>query len=143
MMFWRDEVPLGVQADLDGLFEAALGAAGYLMETDGEFLPLAVVLEVPGGDPDVFGDNSEEESPEALAVLERLYEAARQDRDALVGAAFVADVTLPNGGDGVRVEVEHRDGPALQVVVPYSIRHSKVEFGQPETQAGTANVWDA
>lgn len=61
------------------------------------------------------------ERPPSPAVLDALYEGSRirANVDAL---AFVSDVRFASASDTVRVELEHRNGHALQIVVPYRLK---------------------
>jgi hypothetical protein len=61
----------------------------------------------------------------------------------LEGAVF-ADVRA-NGADAVRVELEHQEGTALVVLVPYnrSRLKKKVTLGQISGGMGRPHVWTA
>jgi hypothetical protein len=49
----------------------------------------------------------------AQDVLDMMYAGARSDSDSLRAVGFAADVTIADG-DAVCVELEHRDGVALE-----------------------------
>lgn len=57
-------------------------------------------------------------------------------------AAFVAEVRL-SSSDAVRVELEHQEGVALVVLVPYVRRRFKrsPSFGQMSVSRGEAKIW--
>lgn len=118
---WRNDVPDHVQAALDECFGCVLDLAVHLLEKNGEFFPVGAALEAGADRADYLGVMTDDlgEQPESQAVLDRLYAAAATRGDAIAAAAFACDVSLVDGRDAVRVEVEHREGPALQIVVPY------------------------
>lgn len=58
------------------------------------------------------------------------------------GAAFVADVRV-GGADAIRVELEHREGSALTVLLPYTPSRSNrpVKLGTMSAVGGEPRVW--
>jgi len=50
---------------------------------------------------------------------------------------------MSNGGDAIRVNLDHVEGPALAVPLPYTTKRmsKKVEFGQLCAQAGQRQLW--
>ena len=141
---WRDDVPVPVQDDIEECFGAVLDLAGHLLGKHGEFFPVGATVAAPGGQADLMavGDDDLGEQPESTGVLERLYEAAAAQRTSIVAAAFASDVRLADGHDAIRVEVEHVDGPALAILVPYQrsrLRRS-VTFGDMSTAAGARHM---
>jgi hypothetical protein len=56
--------------------------------------------------------------------------------------AFVADVPA-NGSDAIRVELEHQEGVALVVLLPYVRSRFKksLTFGQMSVSQGQPQVW--
>ncbi|ADU47396.1 hypothetical protein Intca_0867 [Intrasporangium calvum DSM 43043] len=141
---WRDDVPVAVQDDIEECFGCVLDLAGHLLGKNGEFFPVGATLADSGGSANLFanGDDDLGERPESTVVLERLYAAAAGQRAAIVAAAFASDVRLAGGQDAVRVEVEHLDGPALEIVVPYrrSRLRRSVTFGDMSTATGTRHI---
>lgn len=83
-------------------------------------------------------------APRLNGYAQRALEGARQGREQLRGAGFVADARA-NGSDAFRVEVEHRDGgPARVVLMPYQRKglvKKTVAFGQMSVSAGDRDVW--
>lgn len=59
------------------------------------------------------------EHPTSVDVLKALYDGARATCQARRAFAFVADVRA-DSADALRVELEHQEGLALVVLVPYS-----------------------
>ena len=63
--------------------------------------------------------------------------------DRLRAAAVIADVRLPDGGDAIRVELEHTEGLALTVLLPYSKKRfgRGIDYAPLQAGAGTRHVW--
>ncbi len=144
-MSWRTETPQLVQDDLDQLVSAALDAAQFLLEKNGEFYPFEIDLDEAGQTGMVAGDPGDGEHPDSRAVLELLYEAAAARRETLKAVAFVAEVEA-DGGDAVLVELEHRDGgPGIGVLMPYarSRPRGSLTYGELSAQPGERRVWPA
>ena len=58
-----------------------------------------------------------------LELLDKLYVGTRSQRSSIRAVAFVADVRIPgNPEDAIRVELEHRGGIAIAVLLPYRKR---------------------
>ncbi|HEY2313107.1 MAG TPA: hypothetical protein VGH96_05805 [Streptosporangiaceae bacterium] len=142
MESWRDTASTDAQADLDELFNAVLPLAEQHLARYGEFFPFGAALSADGQVKILGGDPGQGERPQSQAVLDVLYQGAREDGSAHRAAAFVADV-LAEGVDAVRVELEHREGNVLTILVPYSRSRLKraITFGQMRVSAGQARVW--
>ncbi len=79
--------------------------------------------------------------PASDEVLALLYDGARTNASKARAAAIVADVRA-NGSDAVRVELEHREGVALVVLLPYKrSRFKKLSFGQMSVAQGQSRIW--
>jgi hypothetical protein len=142
MTTWRDSASDRAQADLDELLNAVLPFAQQLLEAHGEFFPFGATVDSAGQIALAAADPSKGERPDSQSVLEALYEGVRSDRDNRRAAAFVADV-LVDGGDAIRVELEHAEGASMSLALPYSrsrIRKS-VSYGQLQAGPGRRRVW--
>jgi hypothetical protein len=141
---WRDDVPVAVQDDIEECFGAVLDLSSHLLGKNGEFFPVGATLAASGYQAALMAvaDDDLGEHPESTAVLERLYLAAAAQRESIVAAAFATDVRLADGQDAVRVEVEHVDGPALEILVPYrrSRLRRSVTFGDMSTSVGAKHL---
>jgi hypothetical protein len=144
MTSWRASAPQSVQDDLDELLNVVLPFAEDQLGKHGEFFPFGAALSSTGETVLLGADPRLGDRPLSEDVLRALYEGARADSVDLRAAAFVADV-LAGGSDAIRVEVEHRDGPALTVVLPYqrSRLRRRISFGQMSTSGSTPKVWGA
>ena len=143
MTSWRDSVPEGVQQQMDNLFSVALDAASEFLVKNGEFFPYGFSV---GDDGEVwmFGaDPGLGEHPPLTEILRLLAEGARAERERLQAVAIAVDVTLPDGSDAVRVQLEHREGVVLEIHVPYRRRRfsGKLALGEMMVSEGDAQVW--
>ena len=145
MTSWRDGVSQQSQDDLDSLLGAVLPLAEQHLAKSGEMYPFGASIDnegqiaIAGADPASVGEH-----PLSDSVLEVLYAGARTQSAERRAFAFVADVRA-SGGDAVRVEVEHREGTALVVLMPYSRSRFKktVEFGQMSVSRSSQRVWSS
>ena len=142
MTSWRAFTPDDVQAMFDGLFGLGLDAALDMLAKRKEFYPFG--FEARAGEAVVVGsDPGLGDHPESQAVLELLYEGARSRKDDIDAVAFVCDVRLGSGSDAVRIDLEHRDSHALEIVTPYRIKRigRSVETGQMSVSSGVRRIW--
>jgi hypothetical protein len=141
-MSWRDQLSQGAQDDLDGLLDAVLPFGQQMLAEHGEFFPYGALVEADG---QVVMVATPEDSarPASSQVLEDLYRAAQQASGTTRAAAFVSDVRLPRSmfGDAIRVELEHREGVGLAVLLPYRRSSHEVEYGDLSAQRGVQRVW--
>ena len=144
MPSWRDQASPQAQNDLDGLLEPALGFGQQQLDKHGEFFPYAVVVRTDGQTEMVAArPEATDKQPASGAVIDACRTTLAERRDQLRAAAVVADIRLPDGGDAIRVELEHTEGPALTVLLPYSKKRfgRGIDYGQLQAAAGTRHVW--
>lgn len=142
MSSWRDNASQQAQRDLDDLLNIALPFAQQMLDKHGEFFPYATVLEQNGSPKMVAADPGTGEQPDSTDVLALLLDGVRADRDGIRAAALVSDVRLSDT-DAVRVELEHREGHALSVFLPYKPKRLRrgVDYGELEAASGTPRIW--
>lgn len=138
MTDWRSSASEEAQADLDGLTGLTLEFATEQVGTHGAVAPFAIVTGTDGATRQVMVDDD----ADAATLVALLTAQVREQRDDIRAAAFVADVTAEQlGGDAVRVLLEHQDGIALAVYLPYTITGSGAEFGQLVAGVGAHQIW--
>jgi hypothetical protein len=142
MASWRDSTSQTAQDDLDGLLDAVLPLAERLVRKSGEFYPFGGVVSRQGETSLTAADPGVGEHPTSQDVLTQLHEAARAQRDETRAFAFVADVQV-NGSDAIRVELEHEEGAALVVLLPYARNRFKksVTLGAMSASQGRRRIW--
>ena len=113
-----------------------------MLEERGEFFPYAMKL-TETGDIAMVGV-SEGERRASAKILGKLYLGLNAERESLRATAVVSDVRIaaPAGG-AIRVEIEHQDGAAIAVLLPYSKRPfgRGVTYGGLQTMLGNPKIW--
>ena len=142
MVSWRDTTAEAAQNDLDGLSNAVLPFAEQTLRSHGEFLPFGAAVDTDGQIGMPAADPGLGELPPSQQVLDVLYAGARQQSESRRAVAFVAEVRA-SGGDAIRVELEHREGTALVILMPYSCSRltKKVTIGQMSVSLGERRIW--
>ena len=116
---WRDTTSQQAQDDLDGLLNAVMPLAQQTLARYGVMLPfgaatltsgdVSMLAAYPGDDLDALTEPQ---------VLEGLKSGVQQQAGEYRAVAFVADGLL-HGADAILVDLEHREGVALRMMVPY------------------------
>lgn len=142
MTSWRDSASQQSQADLDGLLNVTLPFAQQMLAKSGEFYPFGASVTAAGETRLIAGDPGQCEHPASAEVVSSLLNGFRQTRADLRAVAICSDVRLPDS-DAVRVELEHRDGHALAVLLPYKNRRFGRGVQYDELRGGAADrqVW--
>jgi hypothetical protein len=142
MASWRDTASQTVQDDLDVLFSAVLPFAEQTLGKSGEMYPFGASIDDDGQVAMLAAALGLDDRPLSDDVLASLYVGAQEQSSQCRAFAFVADVRA-NGGDAVRVEVEHREGVALALLVPYARSRFKktVTLGAMSVSVGPTRVW--
>ena len=118
MTSWRATASASAQEDLDGLLNLVLPLAQELLGKNGRFYPFGASVSTDGEASLTEADAGLGEHPQPDRVLAGVYDGARAAAAENRAAAFVSDVLI-EGSDAVQVELEHRDGIAIVVLVPY------------------------
>jgi hypothetical protein len=128
------------QKDMDNMLGAALPFAQQMLAKHGEFYPYAVSMS-SGGEIAMVAADVGTERPASLDLLAALYKGLATRAQDLRAAAIVSGVKLSSGEDAIRVEIEHREGGALGVVIPYKKRGRNFAYGDLAAMAGEHRVW--
>ena len=145
MTSWRDNTTEQTQNDVDEMVDAALNAAQKLLAENGEFLPFGLgvasdgVLRAFGVDESVLPAE-----PASKDVVEALQAGFASGRAELRAVAVVADVRLKaGGGDAINVSLEHSEGPAMNVQLPYSrdVDSADIDYGEASATPGRRRIW--
>jgi hypothetical protein len=128
---------------MDALLNAALPFAKQQLTKHGEFFPYGVAMSRDGQIALIAGYTGTERPP-STEVLDILYEGLRSKAEQNRGAAIVADFRLQGEAtDAIQVEVEHRDGIALKVFLPYRKKRfgGGLETGPMRAEGGERRIW--
>ena len=76
-------------------------------------------------------------------MLDSMVERLRHDRGGLRAVALATMVRTADGGDAVRVELEHSEGQAIAVLLPYRKKRlgRGIEYGSLAAGATTHQIW--
>lgn len=143
MTSWRDHASQQAQEDLDGLLDLTLSFAQQQLAGPGEILPYAALVD-QAGELRLVAVDVDDEMPRSTDVIDACVAALTSQRSSIRACAVVAEVRVPElGGDAVRVELEHADGHAIAVLLPYARKASggDIEYGPLRGQAGSRRVW--
>ncbi len=142
---WRDRASQQAQADLDGLLDAALGFAQHELDSHGEFFPYAVVIDTRGQTETIAArPDADDDQPNSTAVVDACVAAVTSQPEFIRACGIITDVRLPNLNTvAIQVELEHSEGHALTVQLPYMMkrRGRTIEFGQLRAVAGHRRIW--
>jgi hypothetical protein len=144
-MSWRDTASQECQDDLDRLLQEALPLARQLLAKRGEFYPYAVKLS-NSGETGMVAAYEGSEHPASTDLLTMLYDGLRGQGAGLRATAIVSDVRIRNpDSDAIRVEVEHREGVAMVVVLPYRVQKKllgrEVTYGDMIGESSEQKIW--
>ncbi len=144
-MSWRDSVSQSCQDDLDRLLQEALPFAKQQLTKYGEFYPYAIEL-LNSGESRIAAAYEGSEHPASTDLLKMLYKVLSTKADELRGAAIISDVRIKDsGGDAIRVEVEHREGVAMAVLLPYRVQKKvlggEIAYGDMLGENAERRIW--
>jgi hypothetical protein len=142
MTSWRDTTSEAAQHDLDGLLNAVLPFAEQTLAKYGEMFPFGAAVSSEGVVEMMAADVGQGDQPPSAEILDLLYEGARESADTRRAVAFVADVRI-EGGDAIRIELEHREGTSLELVIPYtrSRFRKNLSLGQMSGGVAESRIW--
>jgi hypothetical protein len=137
MSSWRDSASKVEQDDLDGLLDTVVPAAQQLLEKYGEFFPFGAAV-TGDGETRLLADHPDRtEHPTSADVLTALVDGVRGQRDDLRAVAICSDARLADS-DAIRVDLEHREGAAMAVLLPYKHKLFGQGYEYAELQASSA-----
>lgn len=138
MTSWHEGTSETAQQALDKLVNVCLELAERQLQQDGTFFPYAIGMDADGDIDLIMADTAEiRNEPDIDGVVRACRSGVAARSAELQAAALVLDVTVPEiDSDAVRVEMQHTEGTALTVYMPYSTDGRSVEFGQMRVQPG-------
>jgi hypothetical protein len=138
MSNWGDDLSEVAKTEMDQVVTAAVTFAKGMLEGQGAFYPYAVKL-TEAGETEMATVPAGAE--DALATLVEMLAAQRFElrAGAVVAAAHFESIA----SDAVRVDIEHRDGAALTLVLPYTRKklRKKIEWGEMQSMVVNPRIW--
>jgi hypothetical protein len=135
--------------EIQELVNFLLPHAERMLSEHGEFYPYAAAVDSAGSIEPV-GPAVESEDPDVSDILVALHADLRDQaaEGTIRASGIAADVTLtdPDSGettDAVQIELDHADGDALDVYVPYEREAQGVKFGELVAAAGREPVFSS
>jgi hypothetical protein len=126
---------------MDAMLDAALPFAQQMLAKHGEFAPYAVSMST-AGKIGMVAAKAETEQPVTADVLVLLYEGLRGQSTDIRAAGVACDVKLrPTGEDAIQVQIEHREGAVLAVVLPYKKQGGKITYGNLAAIPAEPRIW--
>jgi D-arabinose 1-dehydrogenase-like Zn-dependent alcohol dehydrogenase len=133
---WRENASQQAQDDLESLFAECMDVAFQLLSKNKAFYPFALTLSKDGKFA-IAGTFNGEEHPLSQDVVSELKAALTMSRNEIKAAAIVDDVKVDRRYDAVRASMEHCEGTAIEIIVPYemSVIFKKVKLKTEESAA--------
>jgi hypothetical protein len=130
---------------MDRLLQEALPWAQKFLNKYGEFVPFAVAMPETG-EPQMFAAYDGSEHGSTADLLKLLYEGLHGKAGEIRAAAVAVDVRLKEiQSDAIRVEIEHREGVAIGVVLPYRVNKKllgrELSYGEMVAVEAERRIW--
>jgi hypothetical protein len=142
MTSWRDSASDLAQADLDGLLNALLPFAQQELEKLGEFFPFGAIVTVDGESRLLGVDAMQDERPDSASIISMLLADAQNKREELRAVGICSDARATDS-EAIRVDLEHSEGTAIAVLLPYVKKRFGRGIEYSALQAGVAinQIW--
>ena len=143
MSSWREDASARAQEDLDALLDMVLPFAQQQLASHGGFFPYGAYIGL-GGVAEFVAIYSDSEHPDAAKMFEDSFLALAARRDVIRAAAVAVDVRIGGGvSDAISVNLEHAEGHAITVLLPYSKARfgKRIKYGSMSAQAGEHRIW--
>jgi hypothetical protein len=134
--------------EIQQLLDVLLPHAEQMLNEHGEFYPYAAALDAEG-DVSAVAAGIEADDPDVGDILVALHEGLREqaEQGVIRASGIAADVTLtdPDSGettDAVQVELDHAEGDAVDVYVPYESAGAGIKFGELVAAQGRQPVFE-
>jgi hypothetical protein len=145
MSSWRDNASDAAQQALDELLNVALEFAQQQLASRGTFFPYAAAIDTEGHARMIAArPDPNDEHPHPADVATACFSALGEIRNQIQASAVITDVRLRNENiDAIRVDLEHAEGHALTILLPYTKKRlgRGVDYGEIRAQSGQRQVW--
>ena len=145
MTSWREALSDGARADVDQLVDSGLAVAKSRLQTLAFVPPVPIFANEQGAIMQVAHDPSRlGRKATATAVADDAVEQLKKVKDSARGVALVTSTHLAKERtDAVEVWVEHGEGIAVSIILPYQrpTLGGVITFGQLRAFTGARRVW--
>lgn len=145
MTSWREALSDGARADVDQLVDSGLAVAKSRLQTLAFFPPVPIFANEQGAIMQVAHDPSGlGRKATATAVADDAVEQLKKVKEYARGVALITSTHLAKERtDAVEVWVEHGEGIAVSIILPYQrpTLGGVITFGQLRAFAGARRVW--
>lgn len=145
MSDWPGEASEEVQDDFDRLAEVSIAAAQNFLDLRGDFIPFPMAIKADGELALIGLEQPEPPSPpDPTEVIDGIVGLFRERQGTVRALAIAADIEIPaEAMDAIEVRLEHRDGFAITVVVPYSLDplDDSYLYDEPRVLPATPRIW--
>src|ERR1700761_9474930 len=123
MSEWPGEASDEVQEDFDRLAEVTIAAAQHFLDLNGDFIPFPMAIKSDGELALIGLEQPQPPSPpDPTEVIDGIVGLFRERRGSVRALAIGADIEIPaEAMDAIEVRLEHRDGFAITLIVPYQM----------------------
>ncbi len=137
---WRETTPRFVRDDFDVLLSFALKQATQLLEQSGTILPSALAMGIDG---QVVQQAPYDTAVDGPTLLSYLTQRLHAERDHLRAIVVTMESTTADGANVIGALLEHREGSALQVLLPYakSRFRGRYTYGEPTFDTAESRIW--
>jgi hypothetical protein len=130
---------------MDRLLQEALPWAQQFLTKYGEFVPFAVAMSETG-EPQMVAAYDGSAHGTTADLLKLLYEGLHGKAGEIRAAAVAVDIRLKElQSDAIRVEIEHREGVAIGVVLPYRVKKKllgrELSYGEMVAVDTERRIW--
>jgi hypothetical protein len=127
---------------MDGLLNATLPFAQEQLAKHGDFLPFGAVV-TADGEVKLLAAHAGEGASSSRDLLAMLVDGARNQASSNRAVALVADALVERKQDAIRIDIEHRDGHAIALALPYTKRRlgRGIEYGEMIAAEGMRRIW--
>jgi hypothetical protein len=145
MTDWREGASEEVQNDFDRLAEVTIASAQGFLDQVGDFIPFPMVVKADGELALIGLEQPVTPTvPDVVQVTKGIENLFRERRDSIRALAIGSDVQVPSEAtDAIEVRLEHRDGIAITLLVPYQIDSldDTYIYDEPRVQRGDRVIW--
>lgn len=146
MSEWPGEASDEVQEDFDRLAEVTIAAAQHFLDLNGDFIPFPMAVKADGELALIGLEQPQPPTPpDPNEVIDGIVALFRERSGSVRALAIGADIEIAaEAMDAIEVRLEHRDGFAITVIVPYQMDplDDSYLYDEPRVTPATPRIWN-